>query len=81
MKSSPLAIYYSSPIVLRFCLLSGCKFSTKRSGVGNVRLADGAPSSVERVVNQALGGGGELRDEAWVVRLECGEGALFEDLF
>src|SRR5947209_8922420 len=62
-----------------FCLSSGCKFSTKRSGVGNVQLVKRAASSPQRIVNQTLGGGGKASDERWVVRLECAEGALFED--
>src|SRR2546423_4519654 len=72
----PLLIHHSS--LPRFGLLGGCKFSTKRSGVGNVRLAEGAASGAQRVVYETLGGGGEEAYERGVVRLECAEGTLFE---
>src|SRR5437588_12136369 len=79
IRSALLLIHHSSLIIPRFGLLGGCKFSTKRSGVGNVRLVEDRESGAERVVNQTLGGGGERLDERGVVRLEGAEGALFKD--
>src|SRR5436190_19274868 len=79
MRSALPLIHHSSFIIPHFGLLGGCKFSTKSSGVGNVLPVGRAASGAERVVNQTLGGGGELVDERGVVRLERGEGALFED--
>ena len=47
--------------------------------MGNVRLAEGAASGAQTVVYETLGGGGEEAHERGVVRLECAEGARFED--
>jgi hypothetical protein len=54
MRSALPLIHHSSLSIPHFFQLGGCKFSTKRSGVGN--LVVGRASGAERVVNQTLGG-------------------------